>query len=408
MLRRGNSQVSQPVHVSGENVEMRIAIFDYRVIGINPTGSCHLALLRSLGREHKFTVFAVQFENPDPRFIQWVRVPVPTRPLALLFVAYHILAPCMYLWHRIRTGSRFDLVQSVESNLSFGKLIYSHFSHRTYLHIERPKCYGARCLLRKLDHYLHALVERFRYPSAEILVTPSSGLVEDLKRDFCISEERVHVIPNPIGAARMAPPLGFDRMSIRQQEALDCCDIVAIFVALGHFERKGLPLVLNALQERSLQTVALLVVGGEVDSCREYQLTAAQCGLGTRVRFMGTRTDVRPYLWSSDVFILPSEYESFSLAAYEAAAAGLPILATSVHGIRDILRDGITGFAITRSVESIVSALEKFMALPLSARRAVGNNARMAAQAFSEEHFAAKWRDLYRALDLKTDAIAPK
>ncbi len=96
---------------------MRIAVFDFKITHNNPIGSCHLAMLRALAAEHEFTVFAVEFDNPCPEKIRFMRVPAPKRPLALLFVVYHFMAPLCYLLYRIRGGPRFDLVQALESNL---------------------------------------------------------------------------------------------------------------------------------------------------------------------------------------------------------------------------------------------------------------------------------------------------
>ncbi len=87
-------------------------------------------MLRALAAEHEFTVFAVEFENPCPQKIRWVRVPSPLRPTALLFVVYHVMAPLCYLLYRARGGAKVDLVQALESNLLFGDLLYSHFCHR--------------------------------------------------------------------------------------------------------------------------------------------------------------------------------------------------------------------------------------------------------------------------------------
>jgi hypothetical protein len=101
---------------------LRIAVFDYFLTRNNPIGSCHLAMLRALATEHDFTVFAVEFENPWPQKIRWVRVPAPKRPLALLFVVYHLMAPLCYLLYRLR-GAKFDLVQALESNLVFADII---------------------------------------------------------------------------------------------------------------------------------------------------------------------------------------------------------------------------------------------------------------------------------------------
>ena len=374
---------------------MRIAIFDYKIIPGNPAGNCHLTLLRSLSKEHKFTVFSVEFENPDPQAITWVRVPAPTRPLALLFVVFHLLAPLIYIWHKIRTEENFDLVQSVESNLCFGSLVYSHFSHATYLRHHMTSRRGLRGMLRWLDNWLHARAERFRYPAAKIIVTPSTGLAEELKRDFQVEPEKVRVIANPISVKRMERPADFDREAFRHKLGLVASDFVLVFSALGQFERKGLSFILESLAAPSNVQTKLLAVGGEPDLIVEYRHRADAMGLGDRISFVGMQSDVRPFLWSGDAFILPSAYESFSLVTYEAAAAGLPILAPPLNGIRDLLRDGENGFLVTRSKPSITSALERITKLSEKDRQAMGHNAQLAAGSFSEERFVDAWRDLY-------------
>lgn len=376
---------------------MRIAIFDYKIVAGNPSGGCHLTLLRSLSREHEFTVFSVQFENPDPEAITWVRVPAPTRPLALLFVVFHLLAPWTYLWHRLRSGKRFDLVQSIESNLCFGGLVYSHFSHTTYLRHHRPNRRGLRGMLRWIDHWLHAWAERFRYPAAEFIVTPSVGLAKELQSDFQISAQKIDTIANPIAVTRMKCPLEFDREGFRQELGLVGSDFVLTFAALGQFDRKGLPLILEALTSPSLLRPKLIVIGGETDLIANYRERAEVLGVGNRIYFVGMQKDVRPFLWSGDAFILPSKYESFSLVTYEAAAAGLPILAPPLNGICDLLRDGENGFTIFHNSPSVVAALERITKLSEKELRIMGEKARLSAADFSEEYFVDAWRSLYNS-----------
>lgn len=374
---------------------MRIAIFDYKIIPGNPSGNCHLTLLRALSKEHRFTVFSVEFENPDPQAITWVRVPAPTRPLALLFVAFHLLAPIMYIWHKIRCREQFDLVQSVESNLCFGSVVYSHFSHKTYLRDHMKTRHGLRGTLRWIDNWLHAHAERFRYPAAEVIVTPSVGLAEELERDFQIAPERLIVIANPISVQYMQRPADFNREDLRHTFGFTSSDFVLVFSALGQFERKGLPLILESLETSPEIQAKLLVIGGEADLIAEYRKRADAMRLEDRVSFAGMQSDVRPFLWSADAFILPSAYESFSLVTYEAAAAGLPILAPPLNGIRDLLRDGDNGFLVAHSKSSITAALEHITRLPKEELRGMGQNAQRSAAGFSEERFVDAWRDLY-------------
>ncbi len=374
---------------------MRIAIFDYKVVSGNPCGGCHLAILRSLCREHEFTVFSVSFENPDPDRIAWVKIPCPTRPLALLFLTYHLLAPCIYLLYRLRTGKCFDVIQSVESNLSFGELIYSHFSHTTYLRRGGSSRTSLRGLLRWIDNLFHSWVERPRYRSSRLIVTPSAGLADELASDLGVCRERLRVISNPVRVAEMRRPGDFDRDSLRHPCGYLPQHLIYVFAALGHFERKGLPLLIQAFATDAPANAMLLVVGGERDVVTHWQNAANAAGAGSRIRFVGMQRDVRPFLWAGDAFILPSKYETFSLVTYEAAAAGLPVLAPPLSGITDLLRDGVNGFLISTDVGTVTLGLHRLANLSPTERRLMGERARLAAASFSEQRFAEQWRVIY-------------
>jgi glycosyltransferase involved in cell wall biosynthesis len=376
---------------------VRIAVFDFKITRNNPIGSCHLAMLRALAGEHDFTVFAVEFENPNPEKIKFVRVPAPQRPLALLFVVYHFMAPLCFLLYRLRGGAKFDLVQALESNLSFGDLLYSHFCHRMYLkhHWNKSGAKGLRGWFRWLDHKLHAWMESFTYPRAKQVVVPSRGLARELRAEFPYIEDKLTVLPNPISLPRLQMPAEFDRSAFRHSLGVEDGDLIALFVALGQFERKGLPLVLQALGAAGMERVKLVVVGGEADLIARYSERAAKDQVGDQVKFVGMQSDVRPYLWSSDVFVFPSLYETFSLVTYEAAASGLPIVVSQLYGVEDLLRDGDNGFLIETTVAGVREGLERILALSPADRRAMGQRARLAASACSEEHFVDAWRAFY-------------
>jgi glycosyltransferase involved in cell wall biosynthesis len=376
---------------------LRIAIFDYKITRNNPIGSCHLAMLRALAAEHEFTVFAVEFDNPWPQKIRFVRVPSPTRPLALLFVVYHFTAPLCYWLYRLRGGARPDLVQALESNLAFGDLLYSHFCHGMYLkhHWKKSGARGLRGAFRWLDHQLHAWMERFTYPRAKYVVVPSRGLARELREEFPYIENKLTVLPNPISLDRLQMPPEFHRQAFRHSLGIDEQDLVGLFVALGQFERKGLPLLMQALGTPGMERFKLIVVGGESDLIARF---GANYQLGDRVKFVGMQADVRPYLWSSDVFVFPSLYETFSLVTYEAAASGLPIVVSQLYGVEDLLVDGDNGFLIETSVAGVRTGLERILSLSPDDRQAMGQRARLAASACSEEHFVDAWRAFYLSL----------
>lgn len=377
---------------------MQIAVFDYKIIPTNPIGSCHLRMLQGLSADHEFVVFAVEFANPAPDRIRFVRVPVPTRPLALLFVAYHLLAPIVYWIYRLRTGKRFDLIQSVESNcLLRGDVVYSHFCHRRFLkvHWQAVRTGGLRGVLRWLDHFLHSLAEPLVYRRAQRIVVPSRGLARELSAEYPTTEPKIRVLANPVDLERMRRPQDFDRASVRAASGFSDSDIVLVFVALGHFERKGLPLILDAMKSDLPANVKLNVVGGEHDLVERYRRTVNEVGLGGRVVFSGMQKDVRPFFWSADAFALPSVYEVFPLVALEAAAAGIPMIVSPLNGVEEFLLDGVNGFLVERSSAGVCDGVRRLLELDFESRGRLGRRAQEDVRQYSIDEFQARWRDVY-------------
>jgi glycosyltransferase involved in cell wall biosynthesis len=379
---------------------MRIAVLDYLITPTNPIGGCHRRLLDGLSKKHQFTVFAVEFDNPDPDCIRFVRVPVPRRPLALLFVSFQLLAPVYYLAYRLRQRARFDLVQVVESNLWFGDLSYAQFCHRAFLRRggARHGVGTLRGLFRWLDHRLHAVVEPWTYHRVRSVVVPSPGLARELEAEYPQTAGKIAVVPNPIDLDRMRAPQDFDRTAYRASLGLNEEDLAVVFVALGHFERKGLPILLAALDTLGDSGPELIVVGGQPDLVRSYQAQVRDMGLSRRVRFVGQQNDVRPFLWAADIFALPSAYEAFPLVFLEAGAAGLPLLVTPLYGVEDVAENGRNGLVVERTVEAVADGLRQLVALPTNERRAMGEQARVAVRRFGVDRFLAGWSDRYHTL----------
>jgi glycosyltransferase involved in cell wall biosynthesis len=377
---------------------MRIAVFDYKIIPTNPIGSCHRRMLMGLSRQHEFVVFAVQFDNPDPDRIRFVRVPVPTRPLALLFIAYHLIAPIVYLIYKLRTGQRFDLIQTVESNCALrGDIVYAHFCHRRFLKVHWPsvKTRGLRGFLRWLDHFLHSLIEPGVYRRAERIIVPSHGLRRELSLEYPACERKISVLANPVDLDRMRRPEEFDRQAVRSVSGFAPDDTVLVFVALGHFERKGLPLVLEAMAAHLPANVKLNVVGGESGLIDAYRRRVSEMNLAQRVNFAGMQKDVRPHFWCADAFVLPSVYEVFPLVALEAAAAEIPMIVSPLNGVEEFLRDGENGFLIERSSAGVAAGVKRLLAMPQAQRDALGAQAQQDVRQYSIPAFQEKWREVY-------------
>ncbi len=378
---------------------MRIAIFDHVIAPTVPAGSCLLRILSGLCEKHEFTVFAVEFENPCPDRIVWVRIPSPRRPHVLLFIVYLLLAPIYYWGHRVRRGVRFDLLQSIESNFWFADIAYAHACLSSYLRNQWPNCKPAG--IRRCLHWFHystgAVLEGWIYPRARLIVVPSRGLMGELKEAFPRTSTEIKVVNNCVDLERMRCPVGFDRQAFRQSLGIGPESIVLVFVALGFFERKGLPLLLEAMGQLRKPHLKLLVVGGEGDLVSLYRKRVKRLSLEDQVAFTGSQGDVRPYLWSAEAFVLPSLWEGFPLVALEAAAAGLPLLATPVHGVEELMRDGENGILLEPSAEGVAQGISRFVALPQEARKAMGVQAQRDVRRYAPENFVAAWSAIYSA-----------
>jgi glycosyltransferase involved in cell wall biosynthesis len=192
----------------------------------------------------------------------------------------------------------------------------------------------------------------------------------------------------------MARPPAFDRPGFRRELGLDLASIVFVFIALGHFERKGLPLLLEALGQLD-HRARLIVVGGNAGVLARYRAKAARMGIEGRVIFAGNQTDVRPYLWASDAFVLPSTYEVFPAVALEAAAAGVPIITTRLNGVEEFLKDGENGWFVERDVDSLTAALRALCPLSAEERSAIAARARADVEAYTTEAFVAHWAQFF-------------
>jgi N-acetyl-alpha-D-glucosaminyl L-malate synthase BshA len=89
---------------------------------------------------------------------------------------------------------------------------------------------------------------------------------------------------------------------------------------------------------------ATLVLVGDGPEHDAAQREAAKLGVKKDVRFVGRVDDVADVLRGADLFLLPSETESFGLAALEAMACGVPVIASRTGGLPEVVEDGVSGF----------------------------------------------------------------
>jgi N-acetyl-alpha-D-glucosaminyl L-malate synthase BshA len=98
-------------------------------------------------------------------------------------------------------------------------------------------------------------------------------------------------------------------------------------------------------QLRRLMPAKLLLIGDGPQTAEAFTL-AKSLKVDADVKFLGNREDVDEILCAADAFLLPSNYEAFGLAALEAMACGVPVVASRVGGVPELIQDGVTGFLV--------------------------------------------------------------
>ena len=118
---------------------------------------------------------------------------------------------------------------------------------------------------------------------------------------------------------------------------------------------------------------------------------------GSRVRFLGARDDVPELLASFDVFAFPSLFEGLCLAVIEAQAAGVPVVATPVGGIRETVVDGETGLLVpTRDPGALAAAIRRLLEDRPAAEAMAAEAKRRVRARFSIERMVDETLRLYR------------
>jgi glycosyltransferase involved in cell wall biosynthesis len=121
-------------------------------------------------------------------------------------------------------------------------------------------------------------------------------------------------------------------------------------------------------------------------------------GLDGTVELLGTRSDVPDLLAAADVFVLSSDSEGLPMSVLEAMAAGVPVVATAVGGVPELVRDDETGLLVPpRDPGALAAALGKLAADPELRRRLGGAGRRRVENEFSLDAFHRAHLDVYRA-----------
>jgi len=208
----------------------------------------------------------------------------------------------------------------------------------------------ARILTRHYSNYhtrinrpLHVKLDQWCTALSNHVIAVSNETADHLVRVEGAPAAKVTTIHNGIDFERVRTSGPDARSRIRGELGLG--SLFTLLIAGRLHPEKGYEHLFEAiriLRERTERPFVLLIAG-DGRLLEKYRDSAKSLGIAKCVRFLGFRTDLPDLMAASDLFVLPSVAEAFGLVLAEALYLGLPILATRVGGIPEVVDDGVDG-----------------------------------------------------------------
>jgi glycosyltransferase involved in cell wall biosynthesis len=236
------------------------------------------------------------------------------------------------------------------------------------------------------------IVHRMAFRKRVIPVAVSRSVASSLQRVYGI--EDAVTIPNGIPLGQFQADRAA-RAKWRGELRLDERDF--LFAATGRLTVQKNPLLMLRAFAALADPRAHLVLAGDGPLRQRVEEEVRASGMRDKVHVLGYRPDIRECLASSDAFLLSSDWEGHPLGTMEAMACGLPVIATAVGGVPELVESGLHGLLVPPGDASALTGAMRFLLERPQERAAMAQASRRRAAAdFSLERMVRAYDELYR------------
>ena len=242
---------------------------------------------------------------------------------------------------------------------------------------------------------LYNQMDRFSLPHASRVMTVCAAFAQELTRKS-VPRDRISVLHN---AVRIQPAVSMEQSTTLRQQ-LGIKSDQRIILAVGRLSREKAHIDLihafSHLCQTNPRLDARLVIVGDGPERAQLESATKSLGLADKTIFAGHSSDVQPYYAIADVLANSSHSEGSPYVLLEAMAARLPIVATAVGGVPEMLEDKRTGLLVpSRDPEALAHALALLLSDPALAERLANSATELVGTRFSPEGYARSLIDIY-------------
>jgi len=228
---------------------------------------------------------------------------------------------------------------------------------------------------------IYILADRILAKFTDKIITVSHSVKEFTIKQERIESDKFDVIYNGVDIS----PVKFDKDAKRKELGIDAENLVV--ASVGRIsEQKGFIFLVRAAKELIPRfTHAKFLIIGPVEEKATFKMLQDEIGqdLSDRIILLGPRHDIKEILAASDIFVLPSLWEGFGISALEAMAAGLPIIASNIDGLKEFIKNNENGILVSKGdTEALIRAISR-LAADSDLRIRLASSARQTAQKFS-------------------------
>lgn len=241
-------------------------------------------------------------------------------------------------------------------------------------------------------------LQRLVYRGVDAVTVNAEPVADEIASRLGVSRDHVHYLPNGIDLA------AWDAALAKPPDVQPEAGCFHLALVGGLRRQKNHRLLFQALRRIGPERLAdwrVWCVGAATAGARTAEAIQSEvAGLESCVRFLPAMTNIAPFMGRMDALVLPSLYEGFPNVVLEAMASRVPVVATPVGDISNLVRDGATGYLVPLGdSDALAAGLTRLASLRPEERAAMGRRGRERVEAhFQMRTVAASYAALYRTL----------